>query len=78
MELEPVIRMAMSGDPDPVEVKNKDGAFTFQSVIADKYRVCVAKPPGSYVMSELLYNGSGLPERHRHHQCHRGRTPAWR
>jgi hypothetical protein len=56
----PVVRMLMSGDPDPVEVA-KDGAFTLQDVIADQYRVYVAKPPGGYALSELLYNGSVCP-----------------
>jgi hypothetical protein len=61
VELRPVARMRMPGDPKPAEVNGKDGAFTLQDVIADQYRVYVAKPPGGYALSELLYNGSVCP-----------------
>jgi hypothetical protein len=52
--------MLMSGDPHPVEVA-KNGTFAVQDVIADTYHVYVAKPPGGYALSELLYNGSVCP-----------------
>ena len=54
-------RMGTDGDPRPVAVESKDGSFTIAGVIADKYRLYVAKPPQGYAISEVLYNQTALP-----------------
>jgi hypothetical protein len=61
VELERLVGWRSDRDPAVAQVASKDGSFTIERVIAEKYRLRVLKPPAGYAVSEVRYNRRVCP-----------------
>jgi hypothetical protein len=60
VSLSPTVGFGSAPFPAPAQVAVKDGAFAFEGVIPDQYKL-LAKVPAGYAVSEVRYNGEVCP-----------------